>query len=89
MAYFANGTSGQMFEEQWCERCVHYGTATKGCPVFGAHLLYSYELCNQKQHPGKIILDMLIPNDCNSCAMFVSRDSVSPTQLKLSGIEFE
>lgn len=69
MAYFANGTEGAMFEEAWCARCVHsdlVGDREPGdhppCPVWMAHLLYAYELGGEesKEHPGKVILDMLI-----------------------------
>lgn len=67
MAYFANGTEGAIFEEQWCSRCVH-NDFTHGkeigvdppCPVWVAHQLYAYELCNEAKHPGKVMLDMLI-----------------------------
>lgn len=77
MGYFANGTEGDMFEARQCARCVHEDP-DKGCPVFLAHVLYAYELCNQKEHPGKVMLDMLIPrkgahND--DCAMFHARPS--------------
>ena len=70
MAYFANGTEGAMFEEAWCSRCVHSdisGDREIGvhppCPVWMAHTLFAYELCNEKEHPGKVILDMLIPEE--------------------------
>ena len=73
MAYFPNGTSGEMFVEDTCVRCVHWkdlgdGRGT-GCPVFDLHLIYSYELCNKKDDPGKIMLDTLITPD-NECVMF-------------------
>ncbi len=39
-----------------------------------AHFLYAYDLCNEKEPPGKVILDMLIPvdaqDDAGKCAMF-------------------
>lgn len=70
MGYFSNGTEGRMFEEAWCSRCVHSdisGDREPGvdpaCPVWMAHLLFAYDLCNEKEHPGKIILDMLIPDE--------------------------
>jgi len=70
MGYFANGTEGAMFEEAWCSRCVH-SDITPGkeigvdppCPVWMAHAIYAYDLCNKKGDPGKIILDMLIPDE--------------------------
>ena len=70
MGYFANGTEGAMFEEANCSRCVHSDIsgdreigAHPPCPVWMAHMLFAYELCNEKEHPGKVILDMLIPNE--------------------------
>ena len=88
MGYFANGTEGMIFEEQWCSRCVHSDVSPgreigvdPPCPVLFAHTLFSYDLCNQKEHPGKVILDSLIPTRTvkasdgfdvfvNECAMF-------------------
>lgn len=89
MGYFANGTEGAIFEERVCSRCVHYDRepgVDKPCPVWMAHLLYAYDLCNEKEHPGKVILDMLIPEErpvasdglvggpVLDCAMFWPRD---------------
>lgn len=78
MGYFANGTEGDMYEEQHCSKCVH----VDGCPVWDMHLLFSYELCNETKHPGKVILDALIPltkNGCGNeqCAMFVPVDRIA------------
>ena len=73
MGYFSNGSEGHSYEARWCNQCVHNADEEKGCPVWGAHLLFSYELCNNDKHPGKIILDMLIPPEGISngqCAMF-------------------
>ncbi len=69
MAYFSNGSEGMDYEEQYCSKCVH----CDGCPVMDAHLLFAYELCNDKKNPGKIILDMLIPQNrhyAGECSMF-------------------
>jgi len=78
MAYFANGTAGIDFEQRYCSRCVHMGPEDgPGCPVWAAHLLFSYQLCNAKEDPGKIILDMLIPGEC---AMFVPARRLNATK---------
>ena len=81
MGYFSNGTEAMTFESKWCERCCNYRgeEGAKGCAVMDAHLLYAYELCNEEDHPGKKILDMLIPMDekglfCDKCAMFLSME---------------
>jgi hypothetical protein len=105
MGYFANGTEGEMFEEAWCSRCVHsdyrdgkeFGDRDNPpCPVWMAHQLYAYQLCNAKEHPGKVILDILIPVKVvkasdgldvpvNECAMFQPRDAGAaiPGQLRM------
>lgn len=84
MGYFANGTEGDMFEAQWCNRCVHEDDE-KGCPVFLAHILYAYEECNSKSN-AKVMLDMLIPRKRASnaqCAMFHERPKcVAPRGLR-------
>lgn len=56
-----------MFEDAWCSRCVHSDISPgreigldPPCPVWVAHTLYAYELCNEEEHPGKVILDILI-----------------------------
>jgi hypothetical protein len=76
MGYFSNGTEGMDYHERYCSRCVH--DANDDCPVWNAHLLFSYQLCNAKDDPGKAILDMLIPDATDhlgnaQCTMFVER----------------
>jgi hypothetical protein len=76
MGYFSNGTAGMDYEAEYCEKCAHFGPEDgPGCPVWAAHLLWAYELCNDKESPGKKMLDMLIPRGKDGgnerCAMFV------------------
>jgi hypothetical protein len=83
MGYFSNGTSGDMFEAEWCNRCAHENDEMC-CPVMLAHILYAYELCNEDaaKNPGKHVLDMLIAraepaveqSGKQKCAMFLSAD---------------
>lgn len=79
MAYFPNGSAFEHFEGENCLGCVHHNDG--GCPVALAHFLFAYELCNDKEHPGKVILDMLIPDPEPSvmprCAMRATKDGVS------------
>ena len=76
MGYFANGTEGLLYQEQYCFRCVHFGPEEgPGCPIWDAHLFYAYQLCNvpPEESPGKAILDMLIPREGIEnlqCSMF-------------------
>ncbi len=99
MGYFANGTEAGSFEERFCSRCVHYDTeigVDPPCPVWMAHTLYAYELCNEKEHPGKVILEMLIEQKeftaadgisafDNECKMFHAREGrdVHPDQIAI------
>jgi hypothetical protein len=86
MAYFPNGTSWDLYYEQYCQFCVHENN--EDCPVISAHFLYSYQLCNERSNPGKVILDMLIPEDNGypiQCSLFHVRDGVvpDPNQMRL------
>jgi len=109
MGYFSNGTEGEMFEDAWCSRCVHSdisGDREIGvdppCPVWTAHMLYAYELCNEDEHPGSVILELLIPRKMvkasdgfdlpsNECAMFhpIDAGAAIPGQLTLSAPDTE
>ena len=65
MGYFANGTEGLLYEEEWCQRCIHFDDINeedelleaKPCAVWEAHLLYSYQEANNPDS----VLNMLIP----------------------------
>lgn len=87
MAYFPNGTSGMVYQEKYCFKCRNYRDKGdgrgEGCTIWDAHLLYSYEECNNngKVHTmldgeqitnppltnAKAMLDMLIPEDEEKC----------------------
>jgi len=74
MGYFANGTEGMGYEEQWCSRCVHGSTAAgRGCAVLEAHFRYNYAQCNDKDS----ILHILIPRNARGenlqCRMFMTK----------------
>lgn len=87
MAYFPNGSAGAAFEEEFCSRCIHSDYRegkdlgdhdNPACPVWMGHLLFAYQLCNETEHPGKILLDMLIPEPevgRPRCSMFFPRDA--------------
>jgi hypothetical protein len=53
MGYFSNGTEGEMYEEEYCSKCVH----AKGCAVWHAHMAHNYAECNKDDS----ILHLLIP----------------------------
>ena len=86
MAYFPNGTAGMDFQARQCDRCLHDDPrdGAPGCPVWDAHLLFSYEECNSKSN-AKVILDMLIPS-ADGCAMYREKPgTVDPRQASLFG----
>ena len=63
MAYFANSSAGECFDEQ-CSRCK-YGS--EYCPIHSAQSNYNYDACNNEV--ASKILDMLVDNN-GTCAMF-------------------
>lgn len=63
MAYFPNGTAGEVFQDQ-CARC-RYGE--KACPIWFVQYEYNYAACNNEV--ATKILDQLVKND-GTCAMF-------------------
>lgn len=70
MAYFSNGTEGEIYRDQYCDRCVH--DQNNDCAVLLAHLLYNYDDCNND----KSILHLLIPRSKDGlgndkCTMFI------------------
>lgn len=72
MAYFSNGTEGMMYQEDWCDRCIHAGD----CPIWDAHMLHNYRDCNDPES----ILHMLIPRSADKlgndqCRMFIEANA--------------
>ena len=67
MAYFSNGTEGELYQERYCLRCVHGQDGA--CPVWDAHLLFAG--CEEQVQD---VLDTLIPNAYGwpgECLMFI------------------
>ena len=79
MGYFSSGTEGEIYYERYCENCIHSSDNPEvwECPIWDAHLLYSDKLCDTKDEPGKVMLDMFIPIDESGhneeCKMFVEK----------------
>ena len=79
MAYFPNGTSGEVFDEQ-CGRC-RYGEGF--CPIWGVQNVYNYDACNNEV-ARKILYDLV--KDDGTCAMFkldeawFDKERVSPNE---------
>ena len=73
MAYFSNGTEGDLYAARWCLRCVHE-LPEHGCPVMLAHLLWNYDECNNDDS----ILHKMIPMEGirnGRCFAFVPREA--------------
>lgn len=64
MAYFPNGTSGEIFQNENCAYCSQwkdreeYPGEGEGCPVYDVHFLGDYQ--NEDVAP---LLDLLIQDD--------------------------
>lgn len=56
MGYFSNGTEGDIYEEKYCNKCVHL-LEQYGCPCLLAHLMWNYEECNKPDS----VLHKMIP----------------------------
>ena len=69
MGYFSNGTEGMMYQEAYCNRCVH--DRNDDCPIWSLHLLWNAEQHDDKGK--KMALDMFIPQkgiENGQCVMF-------------------
>jgi len=79
MAYFANGTDGQLAEARNCDKCKHnldMDDELSTCPILFAHLLHNYTQCSNKAV--KEILEILWPMDedgfAGQCSMFEAKE---------------
>lgn len=75
MGSFSNGEMWRIFEDKFCERCVHHtyddGTDTWGCPVSDAHLMND----PHGNEMAEFILELLIESGVtgNTCKMFIEK----------------
>jgi len=74
MAYFSNGTEGDLYLEAVCMKCANYPAddATRDCPIRAVHFFYNYD--QHKNPEVKGILNILIPRTKDGgnaqCSMF-------------------
>ena len=76
MAYFANGSTGDYYQEKYCDRCLNWidkkDGRGPGCPIWDAHIATSYDQCKNKGV--KEILEILWPTNKKhypgECSMF-------------------
>lgn len=85
MGYFANGSEGASYMEQWCQHCANCGDEKYefGCSVWDLHTLYQSERDYKAVDGGPVgrLLDSLIPRTENGlgngkCTMFRQRDAL-------------
>jgi len=72
MGYFSNGTEGEIYEEEFCRKCVH--DINYNCSVLLLHRIHNYDACNND----KSFLHVLIPQTEDGlgneqCTMFVKK----------------
>jgi len=77
VGYFSNGTEGDIYRAQWCERCANDGDGKHeiGCAVMDAHLFYNYDQFADDKLKGA--LEALIPREGiynGQCRMFRLRE---------------
>ena len=83
MGYFANGSEGDFYEEQFCNHCFHGESDNyEVCPVLEMHMLWNYDAVGKNKDTEKaVVLNNFIPlrgdNFNDICSMFVSRECVS------------
>lgn len=68
MGYFPNGTAGDIFENEVCSKCVHYGD----CAVWDVHIFRNYDQLKKGNEMLRDTLNMLIPDNKLECKMFVA-----------------
>lgn len=89
MGYFQNGTSGDMFREAYCDRCIHDDPENEHdgalCPIWTLHLGWNYDAVGKQDDPAREAvrrakqeaLDAFIPRtkdgDNEKCLMFTER----------------
>lgn len=86
MAYFPNGTAGEMFRERNCFLCVHGAgerleDGAEPCPIMTLHLLWNYE---REDEAKRMALDELIPEPdpiyaVPTCRLFLAAPSGTET----------
>ena len=84
MGYFPNGTSGDVYQEEYCSRCVNWRDSGDGrgfgCPIIDLHLLWNYDAvgvgANKTKHEA---LAHFIPIDGINNARCLMFQEVKPT----------
>jgi len=72
MGYFSNETEWGMYQEAYCDKCVHMHPE-QGCPCLKAHSLWNYEEFSKEDS----VLHKMIPldeDDNNTKCIFFWRE---------------
>lgn len=83
MGYFSNGTEGMIYEETYCQHCIH----SDACPVWGLHFEHNYT----QDKTIRSILDYLIPRSKDGignsqCSMYcVGKTETIQARVPLKG----
>ncbi len=77
MGYFPNGTAGMIFEEEWCDKCLHQCD----CAVWDAHMFKNYEECNKEDSILHWLITKTKEDSAKECKMFVDKTLLSPLAL--------
>jgi hypothetical protein len=77
MGYFSNGTEGECYYEEYCDRCIHNDANRPYCMVWQLHKEMNYDECNKPES----ILHRLIPRSEDGmgnkrCVMFIPAPSI-------------
>jgi hypothetical protein len=85
MAYFPNGTSGMIYEDEYCDNCIHFEDekGVYACAVLELHYEFNYEQGGKTKLSKAIkqVLETLIPTKEDGifpgeCKMFVRKNGV-------------
>lgn len=84
MAYFSNGTDGQIYQEEFCLKCVNWVDLNDGrgfgCPIMDAHMVFETLKGPQAEVLRHFIPDSTFDDDhalCHSdCIMFKTLNSI-------------
>ncbi len=96
MGYFSNGSEGDRYQVEYCDRCINWRETEEGisqnwgCPVIDLHMEWNYEQ-NRDTAAGKTkrqALQHFIPikedTFCDKCKMFFEKPGADvPGQIKM------
>lgn len=74
MAYFPNGTAGEVLENQ-CDECIHGLNNDVMCPVHYVQAVFNYDQVRQREKKLRTAINMLI-NEKGECQMKVVLEKV-------------